>query len=229
LNYPFPRTLLRKSPLWFVLLACFTIAATDLVGAATTPGYDMLRDTVSHLMRPDARYASILRGGLIAYGILLIPFAFQIRNRFDVTGWWKFFFVMGIWLHIGFVVAAALFQNDSYITILGIVAVNTIHDVGTVAMFIVALITLLSAALSAGDAPPRSGHFVYSRVSVLFFVCMVSIVMLAITTDLNGVTERANFAVFMVWITMTALLRYRQSLLAPVSANDTQASPGQYF
>lgn len=181
------------------------IATADLVGAITTPGYDLLRDTVSHMMRPDAGYANVLRGVLISYGVLLIPFAFQIRRHFKLTRWWKLFMVVGIWLHIVFILSAALFQNDSRVSILGLVTVNTIHDVGTVVLFIAAMLTLPSAGTSAARAPRWSPHFVYAHVTILAMLCMTSILVLAITTDLNGITERANFGVFMGWMTLTAV------------------------
>lgn len=190
-----------------VILACATITTTDLVGATTTPGYDLLRDTVSNQMRPDAGYANILRGALIAYGVLMIPFAFRVRSHFQITQWWKVLFVAGVWMHILSVLAAAVFQNDSNVSIFGIATVNTIHDIGTIVLFTAAVLTLLSASFSSGSMPRWSQQSMHSRISMVMVACMISVFMVAILTDLNGITERVNFAVVMGWMTMTAFTK----------------------
>lgn len=187
-----------------MVLACLGLTVIDLVGATTTPGYDFSRDTVSQLMKPGADYSNFLRGGLISYGVLLVPFAIEMNRRFRVVRPWKILFVLGIWAHIVLMIAAAVFQNDSQMSLFGLVTVNDIHDGGTVALFSAAMLTLIVAWLSA-ERPQWSLHTRYSWISLLVMVAMGSIFMVSAFTDFQGVTERASTAAFMGWISLTAL------------------------
>lgn len=187
------------------ILACLILVTADLVGVVVTPDYDFSRETVSHMMTPDAGYANVLRAALMFYAVLLIPFALQVRRRFKAPPKLKALMQLGMWAHIVFMFAAALFQNDSDVSLLGLVTVNTLHDSGTVILFSAAIFTLLCAGLSAG-VPHWPRHVTHSRISLLVVASMTAIFFVAVFTDFHGLTERVNSAVFMGWITMTSLI-----------------------
>ncbi len=157
-------------------------------------------------MRPDASYSNFLRAALFSYGLLLIPFAIQARKLFIEKKWWRVLAVAGIWLHIALMVSAGLFQNDSTASILGLVTVNTVHDVGSIALFSAAELTLLAFALSAGS-PRRMLNAMHSRISLLVMAAMIAMLLVAATTEFNGITERVNTAFFMGWLVMTARIK----------------------
>lgn len=199
---PFRPGFIASIAAWTTLVACAGLAIADLVLSAITPDYNMVGDTSSQLMSPDARYSSVARVILGLYAALLVPFAAGLSNRFPGKPVAGALAVTGIWVHIAATLISAVALNDSEAGILGGISTNEIHDQAAVLMFGAALAVLTGATF--GSRTDRSTLRMVTFFAFGMLLLLGPVFMAEVWTQLNGVMERLLAASFMTWLAVTA-------------------------
>ncbi len=187
---------------WVTVLTCAGLATSDFVLALVTPGYDLVGETSSQLMSPDAKYSTPARIFLGLYAVLLLPFALLLPERFSGRTPFAVLSVAGIWVHMGASLVSALALNDSDAKVFGGVTANEIHDEAAIAMFGAAAAALVGAAFGYRSS------LRYLRVLTFVVVGVLAVIgplfVAEVWTDVNGLAERIMAVSFVAWIAVTA-------------------------
>lgn len=199
---PYRPVLLASIAPWTTLVACSTLAVGDVVLSAITPGYNMVGETSSQLMSPDARYSSTARIVLGLYAVLLIPFALGLKNRFPGRPIPDALARTAIWVHISAALISALALNDSDAGVVGGLNANEIHDQAALVMFGAALATLIGFAFGDRTNSAKLRFLTYGSLSVTVLVGPLFVA--EIWTATNGVMERVIAGSFMLWMASIA-------------------------
>ncbi len=187
-------------------MACLGLATSDAVLSMLTPGYDMVAQTSSQIMSPDARYSTLARVILGLYAVLLVPFGVFLhrgseRNagRLGGTGWGLA--VSGVWVHIAAALIGAVALNDSPDTLIAGLSANRVHDMSALVMFAAGLVTVAGFAAGYDRRGWVQADVTYVVLAVLTIVG--SVFVLEAWTAGNGVLERVLGASFMSWMVVT--------------------------
>lgn len=199
---PYRSGLIASIAPWTTVAACSGLVIGDLVLSAITPGYNMVGDTSSQLMSPDARYSAATRVIVGLYAVLLVPFALGLSNHFSRRPITEALARTAIWVHIAAAIISALALNDSDAGIIGGLDANDIHDQAAMVMFGAALIVLIGFVFGHRTETARIRLLTYSSLSIMLIVGPLFVA--EIWTDVNGVTERVLAASFMVWMASVA-------------------------
>ncbi len=188
---------------WTTLTAAIGLAVSDVVLSITTPGYDMAGETSSQLMSPDARFSDLARAFLAIYALLLVPFALQLPKRFGNRSIVAIFTTAALWLHIGAALVSSAALNDSDATVIGDLTANEIHDQAAIVMFGGAFLVLLGSVI--GYSTRLALIRLVTRIALVMLLVIGPLFIAEVWTDINGVTERALGAAFLVWLSVTSL------------------------
>ncbi len=191
---------------WTTLAACAGLAIGDGVLSAITPDHNMVGDTSSQLMSPDARYSVLARVIVGLYAVLLIPLAAGLSDRFSgaVSGRpiLAALVVTAIWVHIAAALVSALALNDSEAEVIGGLSANEIHDQAALVMFGAAFAVLVGYA--AGHRSSGKAMRLATFVALGIFVIPGPLFVAEVWTEVNGVSERILGALFMTWMSVVA-------------------------
>lgn len=201
-------TLVASVAPWSTLAACLVLAVTDFAGSALTPGYSAFHETTSQLTRADAPYATSVRVGIAAYGILLLPFAVHGSLPSRARQRWSFVTSGGVWAHVLGALAAAAFQNESAVTLPGGLTVNAVHDLSAQVMYAAGGLAMLGKALATGH-PFSSGLATLCYAGSVVIMAAGLAFILDVNPDLAGVFQRVGATLFMVWATTVAISQRR--------------------
>jgi hypothetical protein len=184
---------------WSALLACAALVATDIAVVAATPGYSPASETPSQLMTPDVKYSAVMRAGLFAYAVLLLPSGLWLARSLNLRRPLGLLVTGGIAAHIAFSAAVALLLNDSGSAALGGVTANIAHDVSAKVMFCAAVAVVAGTAVSSG--PPASSRLRWVSYAAATAMALAGTgFATGFPGEFSGAYERVAAAIFMAWI-----------------------------
>ena len=191
------------------------VVVGDLAASLTTPGYSIVRDSISSLaLTPIGWLQSI---GFLAMGLLEVILVFGLFvNIRRVRG---FHAGMGLLALCGFVLlligAFRMNPADGPRTVEGI-----IHTVSSYGLGLLFPLAILSLAPSLKGDPDWRNLFVYTLVAGILALALILGALFGDQTGWFGLYERIIVANAIVWIEVAAVHLLRLSL-----GRDTQAQP----
>ncbi len=200
---PYSPALVQQIAPWTTIAACIVLAGGDIVLSAITPDYNVVEETTSQLMSPDAKYSELARMKLGLFAVLLVPFALTLPMRFEGKPRSGALSVTAIWVHIFAALISALATNDSDANVIGGVDANQIHDQAALVTFGAGIAVIVGYLLGFRS---ENRPVFYLTVAVLAILAVLGPVFVAeLWTETNGVQERTIAWVILIWLGVTAL------------------------
>ena len=201
------RTRLRKMSdvswvIWFTTAATVQLAVLDLVLGLITPDYDIVRDTSSQLMSPDARYEGLARVSLGLHAALLLPFMMTTGRLLSTGQLRSGLITTAISVYIVAALISAIAANDSNAQAIGDLTANQVHDLAAIVMFAAAFATLIGTLFTIRTLSWSGQIATYASFTVLIIAGPVFLA--EIVTEINGILERVLASAFLIWMVAIA-------------------------
>jgi hypothetical membrane protein len=171
--------------------------------ALFTPGYSHLSDTVSHLGR-DSSYAGVMNAGFIAYGLLVIVFAWGLYRQLGRSR------TAGVvWLSLGVaglgVLLVGIFRVDPESAGETTSLEGTLHAVFSQVIFIGLLVWMIAFARAVYLDRAWAGFAQVSVAAAAVSVILSLIYRLDVSETLEGLVERAFFGLPLILLEVVSL------------------------
>ena len=170
-----------------------------LAGAAITPGYDHIENTISQLSAVGAPHPEWMNAGFISYGILMIGLSFAVRQclapRTGTRIVWLAIIIHGVG-----VILTALFPYNAAITEGMHSLKDASHHLASIAACVAFIIgMLIMARMVSGESAWRTtviiSFFAVSVVTVLFVLSLFPI-----AREFEGALQRASAFAMIIYI-----------------------------
>ncbi len=187
---------------WATLVAVVGLVMTDFVLSIITPDYDVVRETSSQLMNPDARYQALARAALGIHAALLLPLLSVIGNRIGAGQLRSGLITTAFSVYIGASIVSAVAANDSDSKLIGDLTANQVHDLAAIVMFSGAFATVAGALTGVRSLAWSTQIATYAAFTVL--VIGGPVFLAEVVTEINGVLERILALTFVAWLGVIA-------------------------
>jgi hypothetical membrane protein len=205
---------LTRSLLWVGAMAPPVVVAFALLGAAVTPGYSHVSDTVSQLAAREAPHPGVMQLGLLLWGLLLEGFAWGLyRSR---RGRGAKAVMMLLLISGASVQLAALVRDDPNIHGAASTVEGAVHGLLASIAFlsIVAAIVMFSRHMCADSGSNTVRRFSFRIATAIAIIGLVF--ELQVLQQVEGLLQRLIYALVVLWMEVilfgwAGLARRRQS------------------
>ncbi|HEY33510.1 MAG TPA: DUF998 domain-containing protein [Dehalococcoidia bacterium] len=181
------------------MLAPLAAIAFILVGAAVTPGYDHIRNTISELSAVGAPHPEWMNTGFILYGILIIGLSFAVRQHLAPRTGTTIVWLMVILHGVG-VILTALFPYNAAIT----EGIHSIKDASHHLVSIVACVAFITGMLIMARMiwaePAWRGVTRLSLVAIGIVSILFVFTLIPVFRDIAGLLQRISALAMFIYI-----------------------------
>jgi len=181
------------------VLAPLVIIALVLVGAAVTPGYDHIENTMSQLSAVGTPHPEWMNAAFILYGILIIGLSFAVRQQLDPRPRTTIVWLMIITHGVG-VILTALFPYNIAIT----EGIHSLKDISHHLVSIVAcaafIIAMLMMARMVWADPAWRGVTRISLAAIGVVSILFVFTLIPAFRDIAGLLQRVSALAMFIYV-----------------------------
>jgi hypothetical protein len=190
---------LTRSLLWAGASAPLVVGILLVVGAAVTPGYSHVSDTVSQLAARGAPHPEVTQSGLVLWGLLLEGFAWGLYRRARRLREAKAVLIL-LLISGASVQLAAFVRDDPNIDTAPSTIEGAIHGLLASIAFLclICAIALFSRRLCAALGAKRFKQFSLGIAAAISIIGLVF--ELQVFQQVEGLLQRLIYTLFVVWM-----------------------------